>query len=132
MATSCPPGCGSCCDPVVLPFTKFDMAANPAFSAEDRRWVLDDLQPMARREAYAKRPDLRDRAMVDQRGRPATPVFFRCRHFDPESRACTAYEARPPVCRGFPWYDRPPSEHALLPPACAFRDELVQLGPTRR
>jgi Fe-S-cluster containining protein len=40
-------------------------------------------------------------AWTDEDG---TWLQMRCDMFDPDSRLCTAREARPPVCRGFPWY----------------------------
>ena len=32
-----------------------------------------------------------------------------CDSFNPETRQCMAHEARPPMCRGFPWYGLKPS-----------------------
>jgi Fe-S-cluster containining protein len=34
-----------------------------------------------------------------------TQLGFSCDMYDPLHRVCTIHENRPPVCRGFPWYD---------------------------
>jgi Fe-S-cluster containining protein len=38
---------------------------------------------------------------------------YTCPHFDAEARTCTDYANRPPVCRDFPWYGRPPGSRPL-------------------
>ena len=32
-------------------------------------------------------------------------VLLACAHYDRDHMTCRAYADRPPVCRGFPWYD---------------------------
>jgi Fe-S-cluster containining protein len=34
---------------------------------------------------------------------------YACDAFDPVTRLCTAHDARPPVCRDYPWYGEEPS-----------------------
>lgn len=133
--TECISGCGACCDPVVLPYTRLEAMRDPTISAEERRWASDALQPMGDKEGYAKMPHLRNRAMADQFGVPARVFFFSCRHLDQETRRCNDYENRPAVCRGFPWQGQAPRPDAGLPLQCAFRADIgevpVALGPTR-
>lgn len=122
-------GCGGCCDPVVLPFTQQQVKFASKFDIddEDRRFVLEDLTPMRPKLALEKRPEMRGRPLVDAAGDlMLLPHFYTCKHFDEETRACTNYEGRPPVCRGYPWYDSGPKHGAALPPACSFNADIGQ------
>ena len=39
--------------------------------------------------------------------------YWTCDAYDPGHQECTAHDARPPLCRGFPWYgDGPSAERA--------------------
>ncbi len=55
---------------------------------------------------------------------------YSCDQFDTETRLCTAHDERPPVCRGFPWYGRPPEDEgrqpvaASLSPRCSFNADV--------
>lgn len=90
---------------------------------------------MSRREALAKAPHMRGVELVDQDGQPVLyPFFYSCPSFDLETRRCTDYDNRPPVCRGYPWYDRGPSLATSLPPECSYREDIgqpVEMGTTR-
>lgn len=123
-------GCGQCCSPVVLPFTKSEAAAEPGLDPEDRRWIANDLVPMGRKEAFARRPDLGHSrltvAMVG--GKPVgMAMFYSCRHFDDEARVCTNYDGRPPTCRGYPWYGAAPNPGMNLPAPCAFLTDVGEV-----
>lgn len=50
--------------------------------------------------------------------RDAMPLFA-CDAFDPVTRLCTAHDARPPICRDFPWYGRP-DRSPRFGPRCSF------------
>lgn len=48
-------------------------------------------------------------------------VMLQCRFYDRERQACGAYDSRPPLCRGYPWYGREPSPEAVvLDRQCSF------------
>lgn len=47
-----------------------------------------------------------------------------CDAFDPDTRLCTAHEARPPVCSGFPWYGQEPTLTKELHPRCSFNADV--------
>lgn len=104
-------GCGDCCDPVPLPFTKAE-ARRRNLHPSERRWVLTRLRRISRAEALRRRPSLS----------PATGRFYyECRDFDPVARRCMAYETRPPVCRNYPWYGNDPEPAKLdYLERCAF------------
>lgn len=121
-------GCGSCCDPVILPYTQIELrqGATPYdVDPEEREWVLNDLTPMRVKEAKAKEPWLFDRSRpkLGQLGEDMA-FYFSCRHFDPMTRRCTNYENRPLPCHSYPWYGARPNPFTALPPTCSFNEDI--------
>jgi Fe-S-cluster containining protein len=100
--------CGGCCSPVSLAWTQDDVRRMMPFQIDDRtrRWVLEELHPLTRREAR--------------------PTYYRCDNYDPGTRQCTAYDDRPGVCRDHPTYGQPVNPGASLPPGCSYRADIGQ------
>lgn len=125
-------GCGGCCSPVAMPYTQDDVRRTMPgqMHPENRRWILEDLVPISRREGLARSPYM-DSGPTFLR-RPDDSVveqwtwFFECRHYDPETRTCGNYEHRPPMCSGFPWYGDAPDRTKALPHECSFRADIGQ------
>jgi len=122
--------CGSCCDPVVLPYTKLDAMTDYMLPERTRRWVIDDLTPMSRRDVLNREPWLLDRStrlsVSPDGGDLFVPYFYSCRWFDKAERRCTNWEDRPDPCRAYPWDDGPPQPTAALPPTCSYRADIGQ------
>lgn len=136
--------CGECCDPVVLAFTKAElrrMNAGEGITEEDRAFVLEHMHQLPAREGLHRAAHYNGR--FDNVGRENTvtggvevrgdrSTFYRCDFFDddptsPTYRQCTAHEQRPPLCRGFPYYGRPPGESGkFLPLDCSYRIDLIE------
>jgi len=58
-------------------------------------------------------------------GGGGTKTRYSCDAFDVDTRLCGAHADRPPICRGFPWYDRPPGARKVqLPAPCSFNADL--------
>lgn len=123
-------GCGACCDPVVLPYTQRQVAGmlpDEYLTADERRFVLEDLTPITRRDGMARASYLS--AGVTVMGQPGSPesvvlawsAFYTCRHYDPETRRCGNYANRPRMCREYPWYGDGPDPAKALPGPCAYR-----------
>lgn len=126
-------GCGGCCDPVVLPYSRNEIARALPSEFDDpelRRFVLEDLTPIRRRDGLQRASYLS--AGVTVLGRPGDPdstflawsFFYECRHYDRENRRCLNYENRPSLCRGYPWYGEPPDPSKALPVECSYREDL--------
>lgn len=135
MAIRCPDGCGACCDPVVSPFTP-DMLRRIApwqldeDGKADRAFMLEHLTHLSRREGLARARYLTQGGItfgsIDG-GRTMYELwsqFYSCDRFDPESRQCTAYAERPPMCRDYPWYGDPADPAKALPDTCTHLAEV--------
>lgn len=108
--------CGDCCAVIMLKVTKADIEK---CSGPDRDFIMQHWTEISRKEANRLAPGL----VKLCRGNPH--VFYSCDKWDSESRLCTAHDERPPVCQGFPWYDREPNGFALLPyRRCSFWHEV--------
>ncbi|HEU5034036.1 MAG TPA: YkgJ family cysteine cluster protein [Mycobacteriales bacterium] len=103
--------CGDCCDPVWYPLGPADIRQSAATTGSaDLVFAAAHWQPTG--------------ARTDD-GLHA----YRCDRFDAASRLCTAHDERPPICRGYPWYDDAPGTRlVLLPTRCSFR---AVIGDTR-
>lgn len=122
-------GCGGCCDPVVSPFTHRQLRGLLPIQMDaeqriNREFMLNHLTPISRREGLRRAPHLTQGGVTFAifEGRPVEvwSQFYECDFYDPEAKACTAYEQRPPMCSGYPWYDGRPDPSAALPGPCEF------------
>lgn len=89
---------GACC----AVFTIGDVADPASWdSVVDGPYIRDMLIPLTREEALERAE--RFGAPLDQAD--PTPGWspHTCRHFDDETRLCTAYEQRPKMCRDYPY-----------------------------
>jgi Fe-S-cluster containining protein len=107
-------GCGDCCNPVTLA---------PGYRQRILDWDFD--WP----------PNEDDLAVgiwafeLEARGHDeAGNEQWTCRHHDPDV-GCTAYEDRPPICSGYPWYDGYVPRTTKLPARCGYWSETsVNVG----
>lgn len=129
----CPEGCGACCDPVVSPFTLDMLRRIPPWELDedgraDRAFMLEHLTPLPRREGIARARYLTQGGvtfgMIAGELVEVWSQFYSCDRFDPETRRCTAYDERPPMCRDYPWYGDPPDPRKALPTTCTHLTEL--------
>lgn len=99
----CTPNCGFCCDPVFLDAEMVTKVYDPARTGPQGQWLTDNWEPIG----------------------PANSdgVLFRCASYDVEHRTCLTWETRPEVCRGFPFYGRPPEE-AAVSKICGYQADL--------
>jgi Fe-S-cluster containining protein len=74
------------------------------------------------REHWHEIPDHPDLA-------PGLVCAVRCDAFDQDTRTCTAYEDRPPICSGFPWYGETPSREHPLHPVCSYTADVRPMLP---
>ena len=99
--------CGDCCDPVWYPYGPADLRQlNERVDSPDVRFAVAHW-----------------RATGEQRD---DGHAYTCDFFDATTRLCTAHDERPPICRGYPWYDEPPARRlVVLPVQCSYRADLA-------
>lgn len=135
--------CSACCDPV--PFsagehetvTTWSAAAMEAAGTPDPRtddgwaWWLEHGWDDAERDKAIWRTDpagswRQDADFIAAHWTPDGDDGCKCDVFDPATGLCGAHDARPPVCRNYPWYgDEPDAERAAcLPPQCSYLAEV--------
>ena len=110
--------CGDCCDPVWYPFAPGDLRQSAHVAGRGEGGHAANLVFAAAHwhPTGATRDGLH---------------AYACDRFDAASRLCTAHEDRPPICRGYPWYDGPPTSAVFLPVACSYREDLRSLQDRR-
>lgn len=129
-------GCGDCCRVIPVNATK-KIFAEKAAEGEvgSSPFILQHWRRISRKEAHLRNPAFG----VEPRGR----YYYECDMFDPATNKCTAHDAKPQVCRDFPWYGDSPVEkfYRVVPfPRCSFwadiptakRPPYVQMGETRK
>ena len=82
----------------------------------DHQFAAEHWRPLARDEAMQRNPFYTSRL-------PRDAHLYACDRLADDGR-CTAYEERPLVCRGYPWYDQPPREIPLADADCGYRVDL--------
>lgn len=127
-------GTGRCCDPVALPYRYAILTERQRseIEPENRRWIEEHLT-----EVLPRRQGLDAVADYMQSGRTTALLggevvtiithFYTCDLFDPDTRRCTAYAERPPICAGYPWYGAEPDPTKAMPHECGYG---VDIGRT--
>jgi Fe-S-cluster containining protein len=82
----------------------------------DHAFAAEHWRPLTRAEAMARNP------FYTSRLAPGAHLYT-CDRLGADGR-CTAYEERPLVCRGYPWYGEAPRELPLPDPECGYREHL--------
>lgn len=112
-STQCAPGCGACCNPVIMVMPPEDMNGPSG--------------PFAREHWH----------VISSRDNTNSPTgleyHLRCDQFDPHTRRCGAYAVRPPICANYPGYGHPlepghPKADAI-PLVCAFQADVRHVLP---
>lgn len=93
-APAAPNGCvGDCCVAFTLPKEPTDPI------------VIDMVIPITQMEAIARHQRMGNRKVIDKSQSLDTSKWYKCRHWDEETRLCGIYEDRPKMCRDYP-YDK--------------------------
>lgn len=90
----------------------------------DTIFAAEHWHPLTRAEALQRNPFYTARL-------PADAYLYRCDQLGDDGR-CMAYEERPLVCRGYPWYDAPPREMELADQDCGYFYDVVMEFVIRR
>jgi Fe-S-cluster containining protein len=118
-------GCGACCRTIMLEQSPEEVRQMAAVTRvlgipSDHQFAAEHWHPLTREEALATNPFYVSRLGTDVH-------WYACDQLGADGK-CTAYETRPLVCRGYPWYDAPPKAMPLADPECGY---AVDLPPAR-
>ena len=116
-------GCGACCRVLTLAQSPDEVRRMAVLTRvlgipSDSQFAADHWRPLTREEAMQRNAFYTSRL-------PADAHLYTCDRLGDDGR-CTAYEERPLVCRGYPWYDQPPKQMPLADPECGYLVDIVK------
>ena len=116
-------GCGACCRVLTLEQSPEEIQQMAVLTRllgipSDHQFAARHWRPLTRDEAMARNPFYTSRL-------PTGAHLYTCDRLGDDGR-CLAYDERPLVCRGYPWYDQPPRAMALADPECGYRVDLPE------
>jgi Fe-S-cluster containining protein len=121
--------CGACCRVLTLAQSPEELGRVAALTRvlgipSDYQFAAEHWHPLTREEAMGRNPFYTSRLSADAH-------LYWCDRLADDGR-CTAYEERPLVCRGYPWYGEAPSPMVLADERCGYgvdlRDERGAAG----
>jgi Fe-S-cluster containining protein len=116
-------GCGACCKVLTLAESPEEVRQIAAVTRvlgipSDHAFAAEHWHPLTREEAMRRNPFYTSRL-------PADAHLYACDRLGDDGR-CTAYEERPLVCRGYPWYGEAPRRMELAAPDCGYFVDVVE------
>lgn len=121
--------CGACCRVLTLAQSPEEVQATAAVTRvlgipSDAVFAAEHWHPLTREEAMQRNPFYVTHL-------PAAAHLYRCDQLGADGR-CLAYETRPLVCRGYPWYGEPTRPMELPDPDCGYAIDQVMEFVIRR
>lgn len=115
--------CGACCRVLTVEQSPQELRALAALTKtlgipSDAIFAAEHWHPLTREEAMQRN------SFYTSRLKPEA-YLYRCDQLGEDGR-CTAYEMRPLVCRGYPWYDQPPRHMPLPHPDCGYCADMAK------
>ncbi len=116
--------CGACCRVLTLEQSPEEIRAMAALTSvlgipSDMTFAAQHWHALTREEATQRNPYYATRL-------PPDAHLYHCDQLGSDGR-CLAYEERPLVCRGYPWYDQPVRNMELPAANCEYHfDEVVE------
>ena len=114
-------GCGACCRVIMLGESPVEVQQMAALTRvlgipSDHQFAAEHWRPLTRADA------MRLNAFYASR-LPPDAHLYTCDRLGGDGQ-CTAYDERPLVCRGYPWYDKPPKRMPLPDAECGYKVDL--------
>jgi len=121
--------CGACCRVLTLAQSPEEVQNIAAVTTvlgipSDHAFAAQHWHPLTRGEAMQRNPFYTSRLAGDA-------YLYWCDQLGDDGR-CMAYETRPLVCRGYPWYDQPPRQMELADRDCGYFYDIVTEFVIRR
>ena len=114
--------CGACCRVLTLEQSPEEIRATAALTKllgipSDAVFAAEHWRPLTRAEANERNPFYTSLL-------PAQAHLYACDQLGEDGR-CMAYEQRPLVCRGYPWYGEQPRDMSMADRDCGYRYDQV-------
>jgi Fe-S-cluster containining protein len=114
-------GCGACCRVIMLEQSPEELRNMAVLTRvlgipSDHQFAAEHWRPLTRAEAMERNSFYTSRLAPDAH-------LYACDRLGADGR-CLAYEERPLVCRGYPWYEQAPRAMPLADPECGYRVDL--------
>ncbi len=121
--------CGACCRVLTLAQSPEEVQATAAVTSvlgipSDAVFAAKHWHPLTRAEAMRRNPSYTSQL-------PMGAHLYWCDRLGEDGR-CLAYNERPLVCRGYPWYGQAPRSMALPDPDCSYAIDQVEEFVIRR
>ena len=121
--------CGACCRVLTLEQSPAEVQAMAVLTKtlgipSDTTFAAEHWHPLTRQEALQRNAFYTSRL-------PAHAYLYWCDQLGDDGR-CRAYDSRPLVCRGYPWYDQSPREMELPDQNCGYFYDIVTEYVIRR
>jgi Fe-S-cluster containining protein len=121
--------CGACCRVLTLVQSPEEIQNMAALTTvlgipSDHAFAARHWHALSREEAMQRNP------FYTSRLAPAAHLYW-CDQLGADGR-CMAYETRPLVCRGYPWYGQPPLQMELPDHNCGYYHDIVDEFVIRR
>ena len=121
--------CGACCRVLTLEQSPEEVRNMAAVTKtigipSDMIFAAEHWHPLSRDEAMRRNPFYTSRL-------PKDAFLYSCDQLGDDGR-CMAYDTRPLVCRGYPWYGQPVRDMELADPECGYFYDIVTEFVIRR
>ena len=121
--------CGACCRVLTLEQSPEELKATAAVTSvlgipSDAIFAAQHWHPLTREAAMQRNSFYTSRL-------PSDAHLYSCDQLGADGR-CMAYDDRPLVCRGYPWYGETPRDMTLADPDCGYRYDIVTEFVIRR
>jgi Fe-S-cluster containining protein len=119
--------CGKCCECIVLAYSSeyIKEVAAREVKHSNFNFAYRNFRQITQERAYLINPYLKNWS------KNQTQYFYTCRRFDPITRICKVYSARPQTCSGFPWYGKIPAMQPLYSLDCGYHEDLKNLKKSK-
>ena len=127
--------CGKCCEVIVLSVSMerikdlayLDNGSGFTEKESDVIFIAKNWSELSKKDAISRNPHIKTwkgEGDIDNNEK----YFYECLRFNRETRKCSAYESRPKVCSGFPYYGKKINPKNLYSPECGFVEENKKIG----
>ena len=104
--------CGACCRAIAMLYSKKDIQNNWSnVIGGSKAFVLENWKRISKEQSVKNNPHLASLMKEYQWGNQKT-YWYTCKLL--QGNRCSIHKERPPICKGYPWYDNEPDRKEFL------------------